>query len=73
MDKWQIAGILLILVGITLLALLAGFIITIVVTLLKLIGVFVGIILVVGGVVLITGRHWVRRRRTWWGSPSSST
>lgn len=71
-DKWQIVGILLILVGITMLALLAGFIFTILVTLLKLIGVFAGIIMIVGGVILITGRHWIRRR-TWWGGPASST
>ena len=74
MDKWQIVGILLVLVGITVLALLAGFIITIVVTLLKLVGVFVGIILVLGGVLLLTGRSWMRRRRRdWWGESPSST
>lgn len=74
MDKWQIVGILLILIGITVLALLAGFIVTVIVTLLKLIGVFVGILLVVGGVLLLTGRHLIRRGRTWWaGPPTSST
>ncbi len=73
MDKWQIVGILAVLVGITLLAVLAGFIVTIIVTLLKLVAVFAGVILIAVGVALLTGRHWFRRRGWIWGPPTSST
>ncbi|MGP8125817.1 MAG: hypothetical protein ACLQEQ_08165 [Nitrososphaerales archaeon] len=73
MNKWQIVGILSILIGITVLALLAGFIITIIVTLLKLIAVFVGIFMIAAGVALLLGRHWMKGGRWRWGSPTSST
>lgn len=71
MNNWQIVGIILILAGVTVLALLSGFIVTIIVALLKLIAVVVGVLLIVAGVALLFGRRWVRRR--FWGTPTAST
>jgi hypothetical protein len=72
-DKWQIFGILLVLVGVTLLAILEGFIVKVLVDLLQLLGVFVGIGLIVIGIILLSGRHFMRRRGWSWGAPAAST
>ena len=71
MNNWQIVGIILTLAGVTVLALLSGFIVTIIVALLKLIAVVVGVLLIVAGVALLFGHRWVRRR--FWGTPTAST
>lgn len=60
MNKWRIVGILLILLGITILALMAGFIIAFIVTILKLIAVLIGIGMIAAGVALLVGRRWMR-------------
>ncbi|MGD1055359.1 MAG: hypothetical protein ABR867_04670 [Nitrososphaerales archaeon] len=73
MNKWRIVGILLILLGVTILALLSGFIVHILETLLKLIAVFIGIALIAAGVALLVGRRWMRGRTSRWGSPTLST
>ena len=74
MDKWPLFGIILILVGIVVLALLSGFIVTIVITLLKLVAVFAGIVLILIGVAMILfGRRWWGRRDARWGPPPAST
>jgi len=72
-DKWQLVGILFILIGITVLALLSGFIITVIVTFLKLIAVFAGVLLIVAGAALLVGFQWMRRRKWGWSSGTSST
>jgi predicted anti-sigma-YlaC factor YlaD len=72
-DRWNIAGVLLILVGVTILALLSGFIVDVIVKLLKLLAVFVGILLILGGVALLTGRRFMRRRKWGWGPSTAST
>jgi uncharacterized Tic20 family protein len=72
-NKWRIVGILLILVGVTVLALMAGFIITFIVTILKLIAVLVGIVMIAVGVALLTGRHWMRGGAWRRGPLTSST
>jgi uncharacterized membrane protein HdeD (DUF308 family) len=72
-NKWRIGGILLILVGITILALMAGFIIEFIITILKLIAVLIGIIMIAAGVALLVGRRWMRRGAWRWGSPALST
>ncbi len=63
----------MILLGAAVLALLAGFIITIIVTLLKLIAVAIGIILIVAGVALLVGRRWLKGPPWMWSRPPSST
>jgi uncharacterized Tic20 family protein len=73
MSKWRIVGILLILLGVTILALMAGFIIEFIMTILKLIAVLVGILMIAVGTVLLVGRHWTRGRGWRWGPPTSST
>jgi len=72
-NKWRIVGILLILVGVTVLALMAGFVIEFIVTILKLIAVFVGIVMIVAGVALLVGRRWMRGRAWRRDSPTLST
>lgn len=73
MDKWSIVGAIMILVGLVVLFLLWGFIVTIVVTLLKLIAVAIGIVLVLGGVAMVLfGARWRRRRVSWGQSPAST-
>ena len=73
MNKWQIVGILLILLGVTILALMAGFIIAFIVTILKLIAVLLGVVMITAGVALLVGRRW-KRGGTWqWGPSTSST
>ncbi len=73
MNKWRIVGILLILVGITILALMSGFIIAFIVTILKLVAVFIGIVMIVVGVALLVGRHWMRGGAWRWNPPTLST
>jgi Na+/melibiose symporter-like transporter len=73
MNTWRIVGILLILLGVTILAIMAGFIITFIVTILKLIAVLVGIVMIAAGVALLVGRRWTRRGAWRWGSPTLST
>ena len=73
MNKWRIVGILLILLGVAILALLAGFIIHIIETLLKLIAVFIGFVLIAAGVALLVGRRWIRGGAWRWGPPTLST
>jgi Na+/melibiose symporter-like transporter len=73
MNTWRIVGILLILLGVTVLAIMAGFIITFIVTILKLIAVLVGIVMIAAGVALLVGRRWMRRGAWRWGPPTSST
>lgn len=73
MDNWQIVGILMILAGITLLAVMAGFIINIIVDLLKLVAVLAGVVLIAAGVALLSGWRWMRRREWLRGSSASST
>ena len=61
-----------IIAGFAILALLSGFIVAFIETLLKIIAVFVGMALIVVGVVLVVGGRWIGRR--WrWGPPTSST
>ena len=72
MDNWPILGIILILVGVVILAVLSGFIVTIVVELLKLVAVFAGIVLIAIGIGMILGRRWWWRRARW-GPPAAST
>jgi len=72
-NKWRIVGILLILLGVTVLALLAGFIVHIIETLLKLIAVLLGIAMIAAGVVLLVGRRWMRGGAWRWGPLTSST
>ncbi len=73
MDNWPILGIIFILVGVVILAVLSGFIVTIVVELLKLVAVFAGIVLIAIGIGMIVGRRWWWGRRARWGPPSAST
>lgn len=64
----------MIILGVVIIGVLAGFIIHIIITLLKLVAVFVGIILILGGVAAITfGSRWRNRRRWTPGPPESST
>jgi len=60
--------------GAIILVLLAGFILSVIITLLKVLAVVLGIVLVIGGIaMMLFGGRW-RRRRPWrWGSPPSST
>ena len=73
MNKWRIVGILLILLGVTVLALMAGFIVEFIVTILKLVAVLIGIVMIVVGVALLVGRRWMRGRTWRWGPLTSST
>ena len=73
MNRWRIVGILLILLGVTILALMAGFIISFIVTILKLIAVFIGIAMIAAGVALLVRRHWMRGGAWRWGQSTSST
>ncbi|MGP8056900.1 MAG: hypothetical protein ACLP9K_04785 [Nitrososphaerales archaeon] len=73
MNKWWIVGILLILLGVTVLALMAGFIITFIVDILKLIAVLIGIVMIAIGVALLVGRRWMRGRTWRWGPMTSNT
>jgi uncharacterized Tic20 family protein len=72
-NGWGIVGILLILLGVTILALMAGFIIAFIVTILKLIAVLLGVVMIAAGVALLVGRRWKRGGAWRWGPPTSST
>jgi len=72
-NKWRIVGILLILLGVTVLALMSGFIIAFIVDILKLMAVLVGIVMIVVGVALLVGRRWMRGRAWRCGPLTSST
>jgi multisubunit Na+/H+ antiporter MnhG subunit len=72
-SKWQIVGVLLILLGVAVLVLMGGFIIHIIETLLKLIAVLIGILMIAAGVALLVGRRWMRGRGWRWGPVTSST
>jgi hypothetical protein len=72
-SKWQLVGILLILLGVAVLVLMGGFIIHIIETLLKLIAVLIGILMIAAGVALLVGRRWMRGRGWRWGPATSNT
>jgi uncharacterized membrane protein YczE len=72
-NKWQIVGILLILLGVTILALMAGFIIAFIVLILKLIAVLIGIVMIATGVALLVRPRRMRGGGWRWGPPTSST
>ncbi len=64
----------MILVGAVILIFLAGFIVSVIVTLAKLLLVVAGIILVLGGIAaLLVGPRWRRRRPFGWDEPPAST
>lgn len=64
----------MILVGAAVLILLAGFIVSVIVTLLELLAVIVGIVLVLGGVAaLVVGPRWWRRRPFDWDEHPAET
>jgi len=64
----------MIIVGAIVLVLLAGFILSVIITLLKVLAVVIGIILVIGGIAMIIfGGRWSRRRFWRWGSETSRT
>lgn len=63
----------MVLVGLLVLALLSGFIISVIITLLELLAVIIGIILVLGGVATIFFGRRLGRRSFDWGPPKSST
>lgn len=61
MHKLQIAGVVLVLVGLFVLFLLRDPLYSFMVVVIQLIGVFIGILLVVIGVALVLGGTWMRR------------
>ncbi len=64
----------MILVGVVVLALMAGFILEVIVTLLKVLAVVIGVTLVLGGIAAILfGKRWERRRRMEWGQEPAAT
>jgi uncharacterized membrane protein HdeD (DUF308 family) len=63
--RLQVAGAILLLVGLLILFLLRGPLYAFIVTVLQLIGVLVGILLVIVGIALILSRAWTRRRVPW--------
>ena len=64
----------MVLVGAVILILLAGFIVSVIVTLAKLLFVVVGIILVLGGIAaLVVGPRWWKRRPFGWDDSQAST
>lgn len=72
MNRWSVLGIIMVLVGLAIFVGLWGFIVHIVVTLLKLIAVGIGILLVLGGLAVIgLGGRW--RKRTFWGPAPTNT
>ncbi len=74
MHKVQVAGALMILVGVAVLILLAGFIVSVIVTLLELLAVIIGIVLILAGIAaLVVGPRWWRRRPFDWDEHPAST
>ena len=64
----------MILVGALILILLAGFIFSVIVTLLELLAVIIGIVLILGGLAaLLVGPRWWRRRPFGWDEHPAST
>lgn len=73
MHRSQVLGLLMVLVGVAVLILLAGFVVSVIVTILELLAVLLGIFLVIGGVaVLLFGRRLWRRGRWGWGPPTDT-
>jgi uncharacterized membrane protein HdeD (DUF308 family) len=64
----------MVVLGAIILVILAGFILSVIITLLKVLAVVIGVVLVVGGIALMLfgGRLW-RRGRWGWGSPPSTS
>ena len=61
------------LVGAAVLILLAGFLVSVIVTILELLAVVAGVVLIIGGIamLLLGGRVW--KRRPWgWGPPTDA-
>jgi uncharacterized membrane protein HdeD (DUF308 family) len=61
-NKLQVVGAILLLLGLLILFVLRGPLYAFLVVVLNLIGIFAGILLVVAGVALILGGRWARRR-----------
>lgn len=72
MNRWSILGVLMILVGLVIFFVLWGFIVHIVVTLLKLLAVTIGIILVIAGVAAVAFGGRMRRRIMWGPAPTNT-
>ena len=73
MDKWPIVGALMVVGGVAILVLLAGFILKVLVFILDSAAVFIGILLVLGGLALLFGRKWMRRSGPRWGPSPANT
>jgi protein-S-isoprenylcysteine O-methyltransferase Ste14 len=72
--KVQLAGVVMLILGAAILFLLAGFIWSVIVTLLLLLAVMIGIILVLGGIAAIfVGGRWMRRGPWWRDEAPAST
>jgi protein-S-isoprenylcysteine O-methyltransferase Ste14 len=64
----------MLIVGLVILFLLSGFILTVIVTLLKLLAVAIGIILILGGIAAIfVGGRWMKRGPWWKDEAPAST
>jgi membrane protein implicated in regulation of membrane protease activity len=61
-NKWSVVGALMVLLGVAILILLASFLVAVIVVLLEFIAVAIGIFLILGGLALLFGRRWMRRR-----------
>lgn len=72
MNKWPVLGGVMIVAGLLILALLAGFIVDFVKTLLQIVAVFIGLILILGGFALILGRRWFMRA-PWSSGPAPAS
>ncbi len=74
MDKWPVIGAVMILLGIGVLIVMSSFIVTVLVTLLQLLAVFIGICLLLGGIAMVLfGSRFAKRRREFWGPPPAQT
>jgi hypothetical protein len=62
MRSLQAAGALLLIVGLIMLYLLRGPLVSLVLLVLEFLAIFVALILVVVGIALLLGGHWVQRR-----------
>lgn len=60
-NRLQVAGVIMLLLGLLILFVLRGPLYAFIVVVLKLIGILAGILLVVAGVALILGGKWARR------------
>ncbi len=61
MDKRNVVGALMVILGVAVLVILASFVVTVIVDLLKLVAVGVGILLILGGLAFLFGRRWMRK------------